>query len=723
MTIPTPAKSHIVEHLQKLGELEAGQAVYYCVVRPGGAKDETVRVSFGDSEAATTLDAFARLWKQDPLIRDGDRDTWLVGRGALVGSKDGIRTLPGVRANRVSAKAQLKDTFKALRASLKDEGVATTALQKVIDGEFGTTAQYTTWARTAGQTAEGSLDETETEAVKDTKSTRVIALVNSFKKVGFKAAIEAYAAAKDERAKQSAREDLEKLATALEALVDGSVAARKTLVGRVLGKSRYKDSLATLDDLDARLRVAQNEVQKALGLAFEGADLTGRSDAATSDPILKTLRALLAKARTAPDSAKVGVLAEIYFAADYWLKAAGVGQAGRKFSDEIDKEMRAQVEEFYTKAATRLAKEAKVGINVLPAWLEKHYGKGMEKHGTELDVEKGLAKWMTADQRDLFRVHIKGGKLYQYDWWTWPEEYREFELGEMKLVPADSSMYPSQQITAGFTGFVLSMGGDLYITHQHAVSQKLGEQRSVFHSSYMAGLPIRMAGELKITAGAVEVVNPRSGHYRPPVAMIVNFVKHMQMLGVKIGAVMPDPKSATLMPVDKFLEKYGALQPNPDDFEKNDQAMSLFRQNLQFEALGLEGRRAVAKAEAPIGTLEKLNDEIRKVRVAEAKGEASTWAIAECAQDAIKAVSLSEAVERALVHVQERIEDLERKLAERKKSHDELVKKDATPQVERQDGYVNTLNATLKPLKAIAERGALAIAQARNPAPIVLDPK
>ncbi len=711
MAIPTSAKTHIVAHLQTLSDLEIGKAVFYCMVRPGGEKDTNVRVSFGENESVTTLDFFARLWKQDEGVKSTKREDWVVARGALVRGKDRLRALPGVRANRVTAKAQLKDTFKALRTSLKGEGVAIKALNDVVDGEFGTTGQYTTWVRTAGVVAEGQLDETETEAGKDTSSKLVIALVNAFKKVGLNAALRAHASTNDEPARTLAREALAKLAKVLEKLVAGSVDARRTLVGSRLGKTRYKDSLLTLDDLDARLRLAQNEVQKALGLTFEGADLTGLSDVKNTDIILRTLRALLAKYRDALPDAKVGVLAELYFAADYWLKAAGVGQAGRKFSDGVDKEMKAQVEEFYTKAATRLAKEAKVGINALPAWLEKHYGKGMEEHGTTLDVERELAKWMTGDQRDLFRVHVKGGKLYQYDWWTW----REKVPGLMNLVPADSSEYPSQQITAGFTGFVLSMSGDLYITHQHAVEQDDGDRLSVFHSSYMSGLPIRMAGELKISGGKVEIVNSRSGHYKPPLAMFVNFIKHMMMLGVKVEWVMPDPRKKDKLTVGEFLELHGSLQPSPADFEKNDREMSAYRQKMQFEQMVAADQRAYDEA---IGGMKLLADAVAKDlknRSKVAKGGAGVETFHQGLRLAAAVKRAATEVERVSADLEERSRKIKAQLAQRKKNHDALVTKDVTAQAEVADPYVIALTAMRTKLEGLVVRGKTAVEKARRP--------
>lgn len=720
MPIPTVARSHIVEHLQKLGDLPVGKALFYCVVRPDGEKDPNVRVALGDSDAETRLDVFTRLYKQDEAVKASKREDWVVARGAFVGSTDGVRTLPGVRGNRVTSKAQLKDTLKALRTSFKEEGIATAPLQKAIDGKFGTMGEYTEWARKAGVPDDGEVDETEMSASKDTKSNRVVLLVDTFKKLGLKAALAKHAHATDDKMRAPARLELERLAKELEKLVEDSVEAKATLEGRVLGKTRYKDSLATLDDLRVRLRQAQHEVQVALGLTFEGTDLAGRSDAKSADPILKTLRGLADQVRAATDTKKVKLLADMYFAADYWLKAAGVGQAGRKFSDEIDLTMKPQVEDFYTRAANRLAKEAGVGINALPAWLEKHYGKGMEKHGTELDVGRGLAKWMTEDQRDLFRVHIKGGKLYQYDWWTWGEDEVLMGLGDMKLVPADSAKYPSEQITKGFTGFVLSMGGDLYVTHQHAVAQHDGDQMSVFHSSYMAGLPIRMAGELKIVAGAVKVVNARSGHYRPSPALVVNFLKHMQMLGVKVESVMPDPQKNDTLSVDEFLQRFGDKEPDADAYEKNDKAMSAYRQGLQFAAMVKEDEKAFRDADVLVAEVERANRDALYNRTLIAQGETRPYTLQQDKRLALEATRAAVAAEEAVSKLKPRIEALQDKLAERQKNHDALVKKDATPVVEGTDGYVKTLSDMLKKLQGLIDRTKAAALEARNPTPVVI---
>ena len=81
---------------------------------------------------------------------------------------------------------------------------------------------------------------------------------------------------------------------------------------------------------------ALESAETALGHAIGGAHLAPESRKGKADPILDTLRKLVSSLNSAADDKKTAVLADLYFAADTWLKIAGEGSAKRKRSEEVD---------------------------------------------------------------------------------------------------------------------------------------------------------------------------------------------------------------------------------------------------------------------------------------------------------------------------------------------------------------------------------------------------
>jgi hypothetical protein len=84
--------------------------------------------------------------------------------------------------------------------------------------------------------------------------------------------------------------------------------------------------------------------------------------------------------------------------------------------------------------------------------------------------------------------------------------------------------------------FVMDGSGNIFyisILDQAQLEKKLG--KPIFHSSFLNGGPISMAGLLKFfdEPGILTEVNNGSGHYRPPFSMMKNFDNEIKKRGVK----------------------------------------------------------------------------------------------------------------------------------------------------------------------------------------------
>lgn len=722
MEIPPKALQHVRDGLKTLDSLEPGKPLHYCIVRLDGPDDAEVRVVFGDTALDATKEAFARVWSSDAKVKDSDRPKWQIARGAFLLQPDGLKTIPALRGNHVLAPSEVKLEMKAMRSSLADSGVMATPLKKVIDGKFLRAADT---AKLDGAQAKDVTDD-EKDLKADTAKTQagVKALVERFKKLPIKQTVENAKAGGDEAAQRRAKQEAERVRTELAAIEDDAAALEKSLRGKLLGSTRYKDSLKALDELLTRVQAAQRTLEGELGFLFERTVLAG-GRARVDDPILKTLRDLVGKANAARDDDKIKVLAEIWFAADLWLKAAGSGSGKRGYSHTIDDKLLAKVQEVYEKASKDLAKRAGVPINRLPSWLEQHHGKGMEAHGTDLDVTKNLARWLTANQRDLFRVHVQGGKLYQYNWWELDLDRllaRDSRIemfvatGALELVPVESSRGSTKGIiTPGYTGFVMSMGSDLYMTAQYPPTSRGAEQTAMYHSNYTAGLPVQAAGEMLVKNGVVEVVNPRSGHYRPTTAHTAQLLRRLEMQGIKVRSVGGVRESDPIVSVSDFLRDHGDEVPDADAFQRNDEATSRVRFEKFLADLFPKEKEEIAKCRTQA---DKLEETTRKAREARAKLATATvlnhdriqLEVRKFGGERDRAVPGAETARRMLAEMKA---TFERKLRERDTANEELRGKDARAGAAPPDGYVAHLRELLARTTELDERLRLAIEAAR----------
>lgn len=565
MALPPIVKKNIQEHLTLLKNMNEGDHLHYVMVRPKGSRDSDVKVWFDTTSKATTKAIFQRKWAADGDIKASDPNVWQVMRGAIQMGKKGLTTIPAIRGNQVMQKGKLKSAYKDLRDALKGQSLTGVNVLKDLEkGEYAK-AMDTSKLDDASQRSEADEpmdDEKDFHSDSKVKSSKVKKLIDRYRQLGIREAVQEVKDAKDRSDRNIALDRLEEVRKNLMAVLADVEPTRTSLKSGMFGSSRNSDSLEKLDELMTRAQSAIERIDDVLGLSFEGQDLattTGKD--APDDTILTTLRGMVQEVRSARgDTERVNRLIDLFMTADMWLKEAGEGSGKRERQAPVDLTMKPKVQSVYEKAAKKLCDEAGITINQLPAWLATAAGRGMSEHGTKLDVEKELAWWMTANQREVFRCHVKGGKLYQYPWWD--VDFREImeDDGDVffwddGLEVVDSAKIKSSVITPGYTGFVMSMAGDLYLTIQEPPTTK---SLARYHSSYLGGQPILMAGELLISGGKVVRMNTRSGHYQPPTEMMIRALKLLKAQGVAVEEVA-DFNNQHPMKADLFLSSFGHL--------------------------------------------------------------------------------------------------------------------------------------------------------------------
>jgi len=115
----------------------------------------------------------------------------------------------------------------------------------------------------------------------------------------------------------------------------------------------------------------------------------------------------------------------------------------------------------------------------------------------------------SAQQRST--VLVGGGKLFRSD--------------ESKT-PVDTAKSVTHQTGPGAEIFVVSETNEI-----HMASHKLGK---FHHSSLLGGKPVSMAGEMKVTAGKIDWISNKSGHYAPSKEQLLQFLYHLGKDGVPL---------------------------------------------------------------------------------------------------------------------------------------------------------------------------------------------
>ncbi|MBY0411845.1 MAG: hypothetical protein K2Q97_17390, partial [Burkholderiaceae bacterium] len=234
----------------------------------------------------------------------------------------------------------------------------------------------------------------------------------------------------------------------------------------------------------------------------------------------------------ANDNDRVIALVRLYYATDAWLKKAKRG------ATDVNSRRTSGVYACFASVSYRLSELVQVPINLLPNWLTETFGKAMGDHGANLDVSEGLADYLSPEQVAKYRINLNGGMAYQQQWWLnsnkWvlansssirdgTEEVRK------KIGGAEGNVLTNE----GYSGYVMSQGGDLYSGPHFAT--RGGKESARYHSSYFGGEPILCAGEILIEDGVIREINNSSGHYRPGGANISMMLELLMVQGVRLA--------------------------------------------------------------------------------------------------------------------------------------------------------------------------------------------
>ena len=121
--------------------------------------------------------------------------------------------------------------------------------------------------------------------------------------------------------------------------------------------------------------------------------------------------------------------------------------------------------------------------------------------------------YLSDAERAKFKLTVKDGKLYDAQ-------------GQL-FDTSDASTHWSGE---GKAIFVMDENGAIY-------ASKFQEPAEFHHSSLLAGKPVAAAGEITVENGVLKEVTNESGHYRPPAALVNQFLQQLELEGVNLKNV------------------------------------------------------------------------------------------------------------------------------------------------------------------------------------------
>ena len=80
------------------------------------------------------------------------------------------------------------------------------------------------------------------------------------------------------------------------------------------------------------------------------------------------------------------------------------------------------------------------------------------------------------------------------------------------------------------------------------------------HSSFLHGSRISSAGLIKIRDGKIKLLQPRSGHYRPPASNFMAFIHALRTKGVDMSAASISKSYAALVGIEGYMKGKSALK-------------------------------------------------------------------------------------------------------------------------------------------------------------------
>lgn len=283
----------------------------------------------------------------------------------------------------------------------------------------------------------------------------------------------------------------------------------------------------------------------------------------SADVTLLTIDALLDAFHLATnDNARVIALVKLYYATDAWLKKAERG------ATDVNSRRTPGVYACFASVSYRLSELVNVPINLLPDWLTETFGKAMVAHGAHLDVGLELADYLSAEQVAKYRINLSGGRAYQQEWWLNSKKWvlansssiRDGTEAVRKEIGGDPSHVLSDE---GYSGYVMSQGGDLY-SGPHFATRGQTKESARFHSSYFGGEPVLCAGEILIEDGVIREINNSSGHYRPGGNNISMMLELLMVQGVRLAQLQVyDIVTRTTTPATAWLKANPTFQVAP----------------------------------------------------------------------------------------------------------------------------------------------------------------
>jgi hypothetical protein len=127
---------------------------------------------------------------------------------------------------------------------------------------------------------------------------------------------------------------------------------------------------------------------------------------------------------------------------------------------------------------------------------------------SDYDSSHGIV-WLTPEQSEKYRVVIKDGKFYD----------------------AMGNLYPDTKSShENHFNYVMDAAGNFFLFNEW-------EEKTIHHSSIVAGGPVAGAGEIIVKDGSIRFIDSNTGHYRKAYKTFSNVLLELQANGVDTHAL------------------------------------------------------------------------------------------------------------------------------------------------------------------------------------------
>lgn len=250
------------------------------------------------------------------------------------------------------------------------------------------------------------------------------------------------------------------------------------------------------------------------------------------------------------------ILCDLFLTCNYWVKL--YHEHGKRLDSLFYKERYPAVIGLFECVVNNLCEVLGCNRKGVLHTIDEMFGRQMDPHGYQIDKGGADARYLSRFERELYRLRFKGGLAYQYPWWT------TRMMGSLQ--PADSShsflklrrkandattVEPTME---NFGGFVMTLERGIYMG-KHELPDAANEYCGFYHSAYMCGERVSMAGTMLIRRGRVEAIRADSGHYKPTDTNTVSVLLALGMYGVDISRITIYDYTGTIAaPAMEFLK-------------------------------------------------------------------------------------------------------------------------------------------------------------------------